>query len=223
VPYRRTFDWFARWFEPGNRIARLGRGTYRRRERVSELREPGRSLARCGAIDVRVWQGDITRLAVDAIVNAANNEGWLGAGVAGAIRRAAGDEVEGEAVAQAPWPVGDAVRTGPGRLAGQGVKAILHAAAMAPGRPASVEAVGSATAAALRLAAAEGLGSVALPALGTGVGGVDLAAAATAMAAAVREHAAGPTSVHTVVFALYDQAAATRFGGALERELGATR
>jgi O-acetyl-ADP-ribose deacetylase len=190
---------------------------------VSELREPGRSLARCGAIDVRVWQGDITRLAVDAIVNAANNEGWLGAGVAGAVRRAAGDEVEREAVAQAPWAVGDAVRTGPGRLAGQGVKAILHAAAMAPGRPASVEAVGSATAAALRLAAAEGLGSVALPALGTGVGGVDLEAAATAMAAAVRQHAAGPTSVHTVVFALYDQAAATRFGGALERELGATR
>jgi O-acetyl-ADP-ribose deacetylase (regulator of RNase III) len=189
---------------------------------VSELREPGRSLARCGAIDVRVWQGDITTLAVDAIVNAANNEGWLGAGVAGAIRRAAGDEVEGEAVAQAPWPVGDAVRTGPGRLAGQGVKAILHAAAMAPGRPASVEAVGSATAATLRLAAAEGLGSVALPALGTGVGGVDLEAAATAMAAAVGQHAAGPTSVHTVVFALYDQAAATRFGGALERELGAT-
>jgi len=188
---------------------------------VSELREPGRSLARCGATDVRVWQGDITALAVDAIVNAANNEGWLGAGVAGAIRRAAGDEVEREAVAKAPWAVGDTVRTGPGRLAGRGVKAILHAAAMAPGRPASVEAVGSATAAALRLAAAEGLGSVALPALGTGVGGVDLEAAAAAMASAVREHAAGPTSVHTVVFALFDQAAATRFGGALERELGA--
>jgi hypothetical protein len=42
------------------------------------------------------------------------------------------------------------------------------------------------------------------------------------MAAAVRQHAAGPTSIHTVVFALYDQDAATRFGGALERELGAT-
>jgi hypothetical protein len=41
------------------------------------------------------------------------------------------------------------------------------------------------------------------------------------MASAVREHVAGPTSVHTVVFALFDQAAATRFGGALERELGA--
>jgi O-acetyl-ADP-ribose deacetylase (regulator of RNase III) len=182
--------------------------------------EQGRKVARCGATDVFIWQGDITAADTEAIVNAANNEGWLGSGVAGAIRRAAGDQVEDEAVAQGPWPVGDAVRTGPGRLADRGVKAILHAAAMAPGRPASAAAVGSATAAALRLAAAEGLTSVALPALGTGVGGVGLEAAAAAMGAAVRDHAAGPTPVTTVVFALYDQAALERFGGALERELG---
>ncbi|HEV2895633.1 MAG TPA: macro domain-containing protein, partial [Actinomycetota bacterium] len=66
----------------------------------------------------------------------------------------------------------------------------------------------------------EGLASVALPALGTGVGGVQLEAAAAAMAAAVREHAAGPAPVATVVFALYDPAALERFGDALERELG---
>ena len=188
---------------------------------MDEVGERGRRVARCGATDVWVWQGDIPAAGTEAVVNAANNQGWLGSGVAGAIRRAAGDEVEREAVAQAPWAVGDAVRTGPGRLAGQGVRAILHAAAMAPGRPASAAAVGGATAAALRLAAAEGLGSVALPAIGTGVGGVELEEAAAAMAAAVREHAAGPTSVHTVVFALYDQAAAARFGAALQRALGA--
>ena len=182
--------------------------------------EQGRRVASCGATEVWVWQGDITAADTEAIVNAANNQGWLGSGVAGAIRRAAGDQVEAEAVAQAPWPVGDAVRTGPGRLGDRGVKAILHAAAMAPGRPASAAAVGSATAAALRLAAAEGLTSVALPALGTGVGGVGLEAAAAAMGAAVRDHAAGTTPVTTVVFALYDQAALERFGGALERELG---
>jgi O-acetyl-ADP-ribose deacetylase len=179
-----------------------------------------RKVASCGPTGVWVWEGDITAAGTEGIVNAANNEGWLGSGVAGAIRRAAGSEVEAEAVAQAPWPVGDAVRTGPGRLAERGVKAILHAAAMAPGRPASAEAVGTATAAALRLAAAEGLASVALPALGTGVGGVQLEAAAAAMAAAVREHAAGPAPVATVVFALYDQAALERFGDALERDLG---
>ena len=190
---------------------------------MDELRERGRKVARCGVTDVWVWQGDITTVDVDAVVNAANNQGWLGSGVAGAIRRAAGDQVEAEAVAQAPWPVGDAVRTGPGRLGERGVKAILHAAAMAPGRPASAEAVGGATAAALRLAAAEDLASVALPALGTGVGGVDLEAAAAAMAAAVRDHAAGDTSVRTVVFALYDQAAMDAFGGALARALGRER
>jgi O-acetyl-ADP-ribose deacetylase len=187
---------------------------------VDELRGRGELVARRGATEVFVWQGDITAADAEAIVNAANNEGWLGSGVAGAIRRAAGDEVEAEAVAQAPWPVGDAARTGPGRLGRRGVKAILHAAAMAPGRPASAAAVGSATAAALRLAAAEGLTSVAVPALGTGVGGVRLEDAAAAMAAAVRDHAAGPTPVRQVVFALYDAAATERFGAALARALG---
>ena len=182
--------------------------------------EQGRKVARCGATDVFVWQGDITAADTEAVVNAPNTAGGPGSGVAGASRGAAGDLVEAAAVAPGPWPVGDAVRTGPGRLADRGVKAILHAAAMAPGRPASADAVGTATAAALRLAAAEGLTSVALPALGTGVGGVGLEAAAAAMGAAVRDHAAGPTPVTTVVFALYDQAALERFGGALERELG---
>ncbi|MFL6191322.1 MAG: macro domain-containing protein [Actinomycetes bacterium] len=73
--------------------------------------EQGRKVARCGATDVFVWQGDITAADTEAIVNAANNEGWLGSGVAGAIRRAAGDQVEAEAVAQGPWPVG--TRSGP--------------------------------------------------------------------------------------------------------------
>jgi O-acetyl-ADP-ribose deacetylase (regulator of RNase III) len=61
---------------------------------------------------------------------------------------------------------------------------------------------------------------VALPALGTGVGGVALEDAAAAMGAAVREHGAGPDPVGTVVFALFDEEALQRFGGALERELG---
>ena len=47
--------------------------------------EQGRKIARCGATDVWVWQGDITAADTEAVVNAANNEGWLGSGVAGAI------------------------------------------------------------------------------------------------------------------------------------------
>jgi O-acetyl-ADP-ribose deacetylase (regulator of RNase III) len=187
---------------------------------VSDVRDGGRRLARLGPAEVWLWRGDITGLEVEAIVNAANNQGWLGSGVAGAIRRAAGDEVEREAVAQAPWPVGDAVRTGPGKLAGRGVRAIVHAAAMAPGGPATAAAVGGATGAALRLAAAEGLASIALPALGTGVGGLGYAACARAMGEALRRHFAAASAPGLVAFALFDAAALEEFGAALGGVLG---
>ncbi len=187
---------------------------------LSDVRDTGRHLARCGPCDVWLWRGDITELEVDAIVNAANNQGWLGSGVAGAIRRAAGDEVEREAVAQGPWAVGDAVRTGPGRLGGRGVRAVLHAAAMGPGVRASAGSVAAATGAALGLAAAEDLASVALPALGTGVGGLGHQACAAAMGGALRRHCAGGTSLRLVAFALFDADALEEFGAALARELG---
>jgi O-acetyl-ADP-ribose deacetylase (regulator of RNase III) len=186
---------------------------------VSDVRDGGRLVGRCGPAEVWLCQGDITGLRVDAIVNAANNQGWLGSGVAGAIRRAAGDQVEAEAVAQGPWAVGDAVRTGPGRLASRGVTAILHAAAMGSGQAASPGTVAGATAAALRLAAAEGLASIAFPALGTGVGGLDPRACATAMAGALRDHCAGPTSLRLVAFALFDAWALEQFGTALAAAL----
>lgn len=182
--------------------------------------DAGRRLAGYGPAEVRLWRGDITELGVDAIVNAANNQGWLGSGVAGAIRRVAGDEVEREAVAQAPWPVGEAVRTGPGRLAARGVKAILHAAAMTPGGPATAAAVEGATGSALRLAAAEGLESIAVPALGTGVGGLGYDACAAAMAAALRRHFDGGRAVpRLVVIVTFDQTVFEQFGAALGNAL----
>lgn len=184
---------------------------------MTDVRDGGRKLASCGPAEVWLWRGDITELEVDALVNAANNEGWLGSGVAGAIRRAAGDEVEDEAVAQGPWAVGGAVRTGPGRLGARGVKAVLHAAAMGAGTPASPESVAAATEAALDLAAAEKLSSIALPALGAGVGGLGLRACADAMAGAVRRHCERPTSLRLIAFALFDEAALEEFAPAVLR------
>src|SRR2546426_11835156 len=85
-----------------------------------------RSL-RVSEIQLSVVEGDITALEVDAIANAANNALWMGAGVAGAIKRAGGEEIEREAVARGPIAVGDAVATGAGRLRAHHV---IHGAVM---------------------------------------------------------------------------------------------
>ncbi|MBX6754861.1 MAG: macro domain-containing protein, partial [Thermorudis peleae] len=101
--------------------------------------------------------GDITQVDVEAIVNAANTDLWMGGGVAGAIKRAGGEEIEREAMAQGPIPLGEAVVTGAGRLPYRGV---IHAAAMGyrGGQliPATATTVSQATAAALRRCAERG-------------------------------------------------------------------
>ena len=56
-------------------------------------------------VKIEVHRGDITQLALDALVNAANNQLWMGGGVAGAIKRAGGNEIEAEAVKKGPIPV----------------------------------------------------------------------------------------------------------------------
>lgn len=163
--------------------------------------------------------GDITEIDADAIVNAANNELWMGSGVAGAIKRAAGEEVEREAMAQGPIRVGQAVATGPGRLP---IKAIIHAAAMGfeGGRsiPASAETVRSATEQSLILCDRLGLESVAFPALGAGVGGLDMATCAQVMVETVTRYLFGGQShLREVVFVLRNENARQTFEEAIEQ------
>jgi O-acetyl-ADP-ribose deacetylase (regulator of RNase III) len=134
---------------------------------------------------VTIAQGDIAEADTEAVVNAANNELWMGSGVAGALKRAGGAAIEREAVAQGPIGVGDSVLTGAGNLPALHV---IHAAAMSPGRPASMESVRAATNSSLRLAHDHKIISIALPALGTGVGGLSLAECARCMFEATREH-----------------------------------
>ena len=75
-------------------------------------------------------EGDITGQAVDAIVNAANSDLVLGAGVAGAIAAKAGPSVQEECSAIGPVEVGDAAVTGAGALE---ARYVIHAATMPPG------------------------------------------------------------------------------------------
>jgi O-acetyl-ADP-ribose deacetylase (regulator of RNase III) len=149
---------------------------------------------------LEVVEGDIAELEVDAIANAANDRLWMGAGVAGALKRAGGDEIEREAVAK-----------GAGRLQATHV---LHGAVMGQDLRTNAELVRRTTKSCLELADELGARSLALPAFGTGVGGFPLEECAQIMVAEARGHE--PASLERVVFAVFgDQAR-----GAFEHALG---
>lgn len=135
------------------------------------------------ALRILVQQGDITTYDGDAIVNAANNHLQLGAGVAGAIRRAGGPAIQEECDRHGPIAVGDAAITGAGSLHARWV---IHAAAMGD-TPVSEQSIRSSTTASLALAAGHGLRRIAFPVLGTGVGGFDFVRAVTIMRDAIQE------------------------------------
>jgi O-acetyl-ADP-ribose deacetylase len=171
-----------------------------------------------GPASVAVERGDITDWDVDAIVNAANSTLAMGTGVSAAIKRKGGVLIEEEAIRQGPVEVGDAVMTPGGNLAATHV---IHAAAMGPDLKTDPETIARTTRAVLALADKHRLTSIALPALGTGVGHVPPAAAAEAMLNAVAAHLkAAKTTLKRVVFVLYQDEAFRAFTETLKR-LGA--
>jgi O-acetyl-ADP-ribose deacetylase (regulator of RNase III) len=156
--------------------------------------------------ELEVVEGDIAALAVDAIANAANDRLWMGAGVAGAIKRAGGEEIEREAVAKGPIAVGDAVATGAGRLPARWV---VHAAVMGQDLVTSADSIERATRRTLEVADELGAVSLALPAFGTGVGGFPLDECARIMVDAVRGFEG--RSLRRVVFAVFGAEARAAF------------
>jgi O-acetyl-ADP-ribose deacetylase (regulator of RNase III) len=164
--------------------------------------------------ELEVIEGDITALKVDAIANAANNHLWMGAGVAGAIKRAGGEEIEREALQQGPIEVGDAVATSAGRLPARWV---IHGAVMGQDLQTNADLVRRTTQSCLRVADELGAESLALPAFGTGVGGFPLEECARIMVEAARSHE--PKSLRRVVFAVFGTEAKAAFERTLsERE-----
>lgn len=161
-------------------------------------------------MQLEIAEGDIAQLDVDAVANAANNELWMGAGVAGAIKRAGGSEIEAEAMAQGPVEVGEVVVTGGGNLKARNV---IHGAVMGQDLRTSSELVARTTRRVLEAADELGARSLALPAFGTGVGGFPLAECAEIM---VREVASyEPRSLERVVFAVFGDEAEEAFRRAL--------
>jgi O-acetyl-ADP-ribose deacetylase len=165
--------------------------------------------------EVEVVEGDITKLKLDAITNAANTDLRHGGGVAGAISRAGGPSIQAESDGLAPIELGAAVATGGGDLPARWV---IHAATMHLGGPTSAEAIRAATASALRVADELGARSLALVAFGTGVGGFPLDDAARIEAEEVRRHLGGETGLERVVFCVFGEPARAAF----ERAVGAS-
>ena len=161
-------------------------------------------------MELEVVEGNIAELDVDAIANAANDHLWMGAGVAGAIKRAGGEEIEQEAVAQGPIAVGDAVATGGGRLK---ARHVIHGALMGQDLRTNADLVRRTTRSCLELADELGARSLALPAFGTGVGGFSLEECAQIMVAETRGHE--PVSLERVVFAVFGDEARQAFEDAL--------
>ncbi len=137
-------------------------------------------------MQVHLAKSDITEMAVDAIVNPSNSLGIMGGGVAGALSRKGGPAIQKEAMSLAPIAVGAAVITNAGTL---WAKHIIHAPTMEePGTKVSIENVRRATRAALIAAAHHAFDVIALPGMGTGLGGADLGDAARAIVDELRAH-----------------------------------
>ena len=159
--------------------------------------------------ELEVIAADVTTLAVDAIANAANTELLHGGGVAAAIARAGGPELERESRERAPIGLGEAVETTAGDMPARWV---IHAATMELGGPTSREVIERATRSTLAKAEELGARSLGLVAFGTGVGGFPLDEAAEVMVGAAREHSG---ELERIVFAVHGEEAERAFREAL--------
>jgi O-acetyl-ADP-ribose deacetylase len=163
---------------------------------------------------IQFVKGDITEMAVDAVVNAANSDLILGAGVAGAIRRKGGAQIEEECQRLGPIKLGEAAVTTGGDL-----KAlyVIHAASMRLGGRTTAESLRAAARNSLLRAEEKTIKSIAFPAVGTGIAGFPLEDCAKIMIGEVLRHLKMRSSLEKIYFVLYDDAALKAFQGAYKQ------
>jgi O-acetyl-ADP-ribose deacetylase (regulator of RNase III) len=165
-----------------------------------------------GASVIAVEAGDITRLAADAIVNAANSAFAHGGGVDGAIRAAAGPELSDEMRRRYPagTPTGTALATGAHALPARWV---IHAVGpvWGSGGRDELDLLADAYRSALRVADELGATTVNVPAISAGAFGFPIDTAADVALRAVRDYLLGATGIERVTFVLWGAAAVEAF------------
>ncbi|MHA2405839.1 MAG: macro domain-containing protein [Candidatus Hermodarchaeia archaeon] len=162
-------------------------------------------------VTIELVQGDITDLATDAIVNAANESLQMGGGVAGAIRRRGGPAIQRECDDIGGTSVGTAVLTTGGNLK---ARYVIHAVGPRWGEGGEDQKLANAVSNALKLADKKRLRSLAIPAISTGIFGFPKERAAKIILqitiAYVRE---ANTTLRRIVFCLFDPASYDIFEG----------
>jgi O-acetyl-ADP-ribose deacetylase len=153
-------------------------------------------------------KGDIAEMAVDAIVNPANTDLVLGAGVAGAILRKGGSRIQEECDLIGSIALGETAVTTAGTL-----KAlyVVHAAVIRPGERATAHSIRLATHNTLLRAEEKTFKSLAFPALGTGEAEFAMEECAKIMIGEVLDHLKSRTSLEKIYFVLFDDAALATF------------
>ena len=169
-------------------------------------------------VNIIVLTGDITKQKVDAIVNPANSLMTMGGGVAGAIKKAGGKEIEDEAMKHAPVAVGKAIATGAGQLE---ARHVIHAPTMEmPAMRIDKWNVQSAVRGALECAKQLGINTIAFPGMGTGVGGLSLEEAARAIVNEIKKHIDEGTSLNRIVLVGFSENLTHAFEKAITEIIG---
>lgn len=163
---------------------------------------------------IELIKGDITDLATDAIVNAANAQLILGGGVAGAIRRKGGPAIQEECNKIGGTFVGGAVITTGGNLK---AKYVIHAVGPRMGEGDEDNKLRNATLNSLKLADQHVLKSIAFPAISTGIFGYPVDRCAEIMLTTTIKYLKGETGLELVIFCLFDQATYNVFEQTLNR------
>jgi len=173
-----------------------------------------------GKVVLEIVQGDITEQDTEVLVNAANNYLWMGSGVAGAIKRKGGDDIEREAMAQGPIEVGSAVLTSAGKLK---ARYVIHAAVMGQDLHTDAEKISKTTRATLTLVESKQIKSISFPALGTGAGGFSVYRCANIMISEVINFLQISKYLQVVRFVLFDKQTFDAFNDELKLQFSTKR